>query len=412
MRILLIVLPERFDFYNYLSAAGADIEWTLLWYEKEGQMTVLPEDLPIAFERIAYWTEFSTPAQLLKQLRPDRIIFFEIIDLRQIALIVQASRNGIPTFYLEHGAAGHKETAISRWSDITFTGHKAPYLMKRMTTALPYVIRSKFFYYSVLSGFRSAGSYRKYFLLPFKMIKGAPNKVLAHNLFRERVPLRSIVFNEANFEEYATYTGIDHKDADLTGVPFFDKYYRPEISSKDYVVYIEHPYYEENLQGWTKEHHSKIAETLFRFAELKGIPVFIKLHPRSNRRLWNDYHIPSLVNIVQAGDFTELYLGAKLILGFSSSLINGFLCAKKNVVLLGWHPQPKIFGADFSTTGLCHVSFSPEELDQQFEAWASHNQTLEKEEGYQAFLKKFNHPFDGKATSRVIETIVRNGANR
>ena len=114
MRILLIVQPERFDFYNYLNAIP-NAEWFLLWYEKPGEMAIPADKLPISFEQIFCWTQFSTPNDLLKKIKPDRIVFFEIIDLRQIALIVSARHKNIPTFYLEHGADCSPETAKSRW---------------------------------------------------------------------------------------------------------------------------------------------------------------------------------------------------------------------------------------------------------------------------------------------------------
>jgi hypothetical protein len=406
MRILLVVQPERFDFYNYLSRA-TNVEWHLLWYENQSQMTTPIDKLPLSFEKIHYWTNYRTPRSLLDKIQPDKIVFFEIIDQRQIALIVTAKANKIPTFYLEHGAAGDKETAITRWKEITFNDHKLPYFIKRISKSFGDVLRSKFFYYSVKTGFRSKKSYTKYLLLPFKMLKGAPNKVLTHNKFPERVPDKAIVFNEVNYEEFALYTGISYQDALLTGVPFFDRYYQSVNAEKNYIVYIDHPYYEENLVSWTKGYHEKIANTIYEFAANNKIQVYVKLHPRSDKSLWV---VPDdkkeYVTVIQFGDYTKLFLEAKLILGFSSSLVTGFLCAKKNFVLLGWHPEPHIFGADFSATALCHVSFSAEELSLKYNDWQKHNLTLENETAYIAFLKKFNYPFDGKATDRVIEAIT------
>src|SRR5206468_7595157 len=100
------------------------------------------------------------------------------------------------------------------------------------------------------------------------------------------------------------------------------------------------------------------------------------------------------------------YLQAKLILGFSSSLLTGLLCARKNIVLLGWHPKPGIFGTDFSKTGLCHVSLVTSDLQKQFSMWANNNLARNNDAAYKDFLNQCNNPFDGKATERVIEAIV------
>jgi hypothetical protein len=409
MRILLIVQPERFDFYSYLAEAE-NVEWSLLWYEKPEQMMLQNEQLPINFKKIYYWNQFSTPDKLLKELQPDRIVFFEIIDLRQIALNVAALARNISTVYLEHGAAGDKDTAIERWKEVTFTNHKLPYIFKRLKASFLDVLKSKFFYYSVVKGFKSTRNYFKYLILPFQMLRGAPNKVLSYNKFRERVPAKSIVFNKGNFNEYSLYTGINTKDALFTGVPAFDNYFSATNFTKDHLVFIDHPYKEEMLCNWTSEHHAAVAQALFKLAEQKQTHIYIKLHPRSDASVWQNYSYNNdFVTIIQHGDYLNLFLEAKLILGFSSSLINGFLCAKKNVVLLGWHPEPHIFGVDFSKSKLCHKSLNIEELNEKYDYWVSNNLTEENEIEYQNFLKEFNYPFDGRATERVIKAITENG---
>ncbi|AKQ44797.1 hypothetical protein TH63_02800 [Rufibacter radiotolerans] len=405
MKILLIVQPDRFDFYSYLQKAE-NVEWVLLWYEKPAQMKLSVKELPLNFSEVYSWQEFATPKELIQRIAPDKIIFFEIIDLRQIALIVTANNLKIPTFYLEHGAAGDKGTAIERWKEVEFSRHKLPYLIKRFRESFFDVLKSKFFYYSVTSGFHSADSLKKYAMLPFRMMQDGPNKVLAHNHFKERVPAKSIVFNRANLEEYSVYTGTQPEDALFTGVPFFDKYFKERNVVKDHIVYIEHPHLEEGSVGWTKEHHKNVAEALFDFAEKRNLHLYIKLHPKSNLSYWNSYkYNKDLVKVIQAGDYTDLYLESKLILSYSSSLLTGCLCARKNIVLLGWHPEPRVFGADFSAFGLCHVSLSPSELHEKFDYWIDNNLTLESEDSYNAFLERFNVPFDGQATSRVLEVI-------
>jgi hypothetical protein len=364
-------------------------------------------ELPVKFKQVIFWNDFYTPEQLLLKTKADKVIFFEIIDLRQIALIVTAKKLGITTFYLEHGAAGDKNTAISRWNEITILKHKLPYFLKRIRSSFFDVFRSKLFYYSVRGRFESWKSYLKYLKLPFLMLTAAPNKVLAHCIFKERVPRYSIVFNRVNFEQYQVYTGISEGDAIFTGVPFFDKFYTDNRDEKDYVVFIDHPYLEERLLEWTREHHEKIAKALFQFAAERKIKVYIKLHPISNMDTWKAYRFNNeYVEIIQKGDFTSLYMNSKLILGFSSSLLNGFLCAKKNVVLLGWHPAPQIFGNDFSKSGLCHSSVDIADLSEQYSFWISDNKCTSGQSAYDSFLKQCNYPFDGKATQRVLDAIL------
>lgn len=404
LKILLIVPTDRKDFYEQLkSIPNADVH--ILWHVKKKD-SQKDELLPFIKGQY-YWGKYLTPYALLKKIKPDRIIFFEIIDLRQIALIVAARSKNIQTLYLDHGAANHRETTIKRWDEGSFLKTKLPQLGSRLAKRFSDIVSSKIFYYSVYKKFDSVRSYVKYFFLPFKMLGPSPSKILSKNLFRERVPDQAIVFSEMNFKAFELYTGIDKKDALMTGIPFFDKYYRNKAQELDYIIYIEHPYLELDLLDWNKEHHKKIANALNDFATTQKIKLYIKLHPFSKKSSWSDYIFNTeYVKILQEGNFEQLYLDAKLILGFSSSLITGFLCAKKNIVNLGWHPIPQIFGVDFSKTGLCHVSLSVDELETKFEYWNSHNLAMENEELYEMYLKQYNYPFDGNATKRVVDVII------
>jgi hypothetical protein len=405
MQILLIVEPERVDWYQYLKSDTRN-EYLLLWYENRSDIPDWVKNEPF-FRKVYYWNEFLTPGQLLKQIRPDRIIFFEIIDQRQIALLVTSNKKEIKTFYLEHGAAGDKKTAIKRANEKNyFAKTKVQYLMQRLRTGVGRLVSSKFFYYAAFLHLSSANSLLKYIKLPLKMLFYTPNKALANCLFPERTPYRSIVFNKPNFYQFQLYTGIKEESAVFTGVPLFDSYYSQNYSEEGHISYIDHPYLEGNLYGWTPEHHYKVAHHLFQLAKSRNLKVLVKLHPVSNRAIWENYKFdPKYIEIVQAGDYTKQLLASKIILAFSSSMVNGFLCARKNVVLLGWHPKSEVIGVNFSETGLCHLSLYPEEINTKFDYWTAHNLSLENEKHYDEFVKEFNYPFDGKAKNRVISTI-------
>jgi CDP-glycerol glycerophosphotransferase (TagB/SpsB family) len=404
MRILIVVDPERFDFYSYLSKNSLN-EYCLIWHEKESDMKISAQELPLKFKNIFYWTQFGTPLQLLNVVKPDKIIFFEIIDLRQIALLVTANFKNITTFYLEHGAAGDKEAARKLWWDKDlYKANKWPYFKKRIRN-LKAILQSKVFYYSVLQGFNSFRSFWKYFWLPFQMLRMLPNKALGNNIFEERVPKFALTFNQVNFDQFQIYTGCKQERLVTTGIPFFDRYFSSDPLEENYIIYIEHPYLEQGFLNWTKEHHKKIAEALFQFAKETQTHLYIKLHPASDRNNWKNYEFDErYVAIIQQGDYTDLFLKSKMILGYSSSLITGLACAKKNIVLLGWHPEPHIFGLDFSRAGVCHKSLDIADLTMKVEQWKENN-LCENETNYITFLKKYNWPFDGKATERVFKAI-------
>jgi len=182
LKILLIVPPNRKDFYDQLAnIINADIY--ILWHVRKKDSEA-DEILPFAKGQY-YWTDYITPYTLLKKIKPDKIVFFEIIDLRQIALIIAARSKNIKTLYLEHGAANHRETAIKRWGDKSFLKNRLPQLGSRFAKRFSDILSSKIFYYSVYKKFNSARSYIKFLFLPFKMLGASPNKILKFGFARK-----------------------------------------------------------------------------------------------------------------------------------------------------------------------------------------------------------------------------------
>lgn len=408
MKLLIIVDPQRVDHYSFILEAP-DFNFDLLWHERRQDDPMGDRHRSGRWNAVHYWRDFATPADLLEKVRPDRILFFEIIDQRQIALNSAARRLGISAFYVEHGAAGDSATSMKRWSEVSYARAKVPYLLRRLK-AFPSVLSSKRFYYSELPKLIRDKSRGKYAFLPLRMLMHAsPTKALAGCIFRQRVPAFAILYNECNAEQFRTYMGRGFTEELLPGLPFFDSYYQPAIQTGSHIMFIEHPYLEENLLGWTDLHHRQIADALHRFARERGRKVVVKLHPLSDINNWLRYGFdPKLVEVVQQGDQTHLLLSSALVLGFSSSLVTGLLCARKNVVLLGWHPKPHIFGNDFSKTGLCHLSLDWNDLDGEFDAWSAENKAASDDQKYAAYLKRYNFPFDGRATERVMAIIRHN----
>ena len=407
MKILMILFPPREDHFFYLTN-DSENQYDVLWYERKTDEEENPGKAQLFFKKKFYWNNYLTPVKLLKKAAPDRIVFMEIIDQRQIALITAAKRLGIPTFYLEHGAAGDKKTALQRHqADIPAEKNKKIIRAANRKNSLWHKLRVKIFYYSNMRGFTTFNSLINYWKLPFVMLRHLPNKALGLCIFKERVPDKCIVFNRPNFEEFKLYTGIGEENAVFTGLPFFDRYYNSLTVEKNHILYIEHPMLESGLLEWTIEHHKLISQTLFQLAERKKTVVYVKLHPRSNLALWQEYaDRSSFFKVIRDGEFTELYLTAKLILGYSSSLITGLLCAKKNIVNIGWHPKPQIFGTDFFEYGICHRSLEIDEVNSLLEYWISNNLCVNNPTNYDKFVKYFNFPFDGKASERVIQSII------
>ena len=406
-RVLLVADPRALGAFDYLARgeAGAPpgLRFELLWWERRPDQE---SPAPAWIEAQHYWSDHATPGRLLDRLQPDRVVLSEIIDLRQIALIIAARGRGLPSYYLEHGAAGDAATARRRMSETSIADKLAGSL--RSLRRLPQLLAVRRFYLSVLPLLNSARSRAAFLAFPQALAVLPAMRALRLLRFPERVPATAILFSRANLEEFALFHGPESAyRALLPGVPFFDGYYRarPEVDP-DTVVYIEHPYLEEGLNGWTPAHHERIARTLDRFARERGKRVLVKLHPRSNLALWQKYQLDPAVEVAQVGDYSERFLRAEMILSYASSLLTGMLCARKNVTYLRWHPGDAEFGAPFHQSGLCHTSGDPDDLFEHYDEWLAGNLCVVNEAAYQAFLDRFNWPFDGQAARRVRQAIL------
>ncbi len=402
MRIVFVCPPHRKDFYQYITnILKLEHEVFLLWEYK-----LKPETLPNYDEGIMplYWSNYATPKELLEKIKPDRVIFFEIIDLWQIPLIVTCHKFKVKTFFVEHGVGNSVELVIGRFNEIPSLKERLALYAKKIFYSLPRIIKNRYFFVSAAQ-YLPAKDIPNYFRLTSYFKKYTPFHALSKLKFRNRTPHFALLFNRNNIDPFLLYNEIESQNIIIEGVPFFDKYFLREVVEKDHIVFIEHPYLEEGILNWDNKWHEKIARSLERFAIDYNVSVIVKLHPRSVISNWTRYNLSPLIEIKQKEDVTNDMLTAKLVLGYSSTLINALVTSKKNVVLLGWHPNPVIFGDDFSKSGLCHASFKVEELFEKYNYWLENNLTFDNKSALENFIKEYNFPFDGKATERIIEAI-------
>ena len=225
--------------------------------------------------------------------------------------------------------------------------------------------------------------------------------------FIEKQAKAYLLFNKNNYSLYDYIYNLRNENIYFTGIPYFDNMINCTV--EDTIIYIDHPYLEDKRHDWNLKHHKKIAINLAEFAKKRKQKVYVKLHPRSNKNIWNNYKLESkYFKIIQKEDPTSLYKKAKLFISFSSSLVPGFLSAKKNVVLIAWHPNTdKVLGLDFSAYDICHLSSNPEDIWTKHEEWTSNNLAIKSSSKYDLFLKKYNYPFDGNATQRIYDLIFK-----
>ena len=403
-KILLLFPKKRKDLFYFFEKDKKNKYYLLDDDDDEGDFKQLQDGINFIAD-IYHWKDYTSPKQLLRKINPDKIIFGEIFDIKQIALCIYANSIAVPTFFIDHGVYGSSEeyTQIHASLEKSILKNK----LKKIKNSIFQVIKNRFFYYSVTThvSWKSLPSFLK---LPLYSFIHSTFNALIKLPFKERTPAHFILFCKQNIDRVNQIYFAENKKVHITGFPYYDFYSSMAPKNDDYIVYIDHPYLEVGYLGWDKYHHEKIAKKLNDFAKKNKTKIYVKLHPKSNILFWKAYELDSgFIEVLQFGNFENLYLNAKLLLSYSSSLLIGFLCAKKNVVLLGWHPTPQILGINYFDMNLCHLSLDINELENEYHYWLQNNICKKNQKAYSYFIENYNFPFDGHATERILNLIDR-----
>ena len=396
-KVVLCGCEERVDAYSYLKK-DINNTYSILFSKKSKNRSLKSSDFIVSKY---YQEDYLTSQKLLNHIKPDVIVFFEIFDFYQIAIAIAAKKKGIKTIFLDHGAVTSsrnyiknntlklKKITLNKWKSILFR--------------IPSIIKSRIFYFATLP-FISKKSLVNYLTLPHFIYRYTNAKALNLNPFPEKDAGAYILFNKNNYIHYNYLYHITPSNVFYSGIPTFD--FLRKGDEHEHIIYIDSPYFELNLFGWDKNHHHKVAVALNNFSEKTKRMIYVKLHPLSDINIWNSYNLKSAyIKIIQFENYESLYANARMILGYSSSMIPGFLSARKNVVLLGWFPIDKeIKGLeDLSSMNICHLSLEIDDLNTKYSLWERENKAKKNTRAYKEFLNKYNFPFDGKATERIIK---------
>lgn len=396
MNNIILIFPEnRTDLYSYL-ATDSENHYSILFNENPTETVVLPFFIKNQY----FWNNYRTPYDFIKDTHPKSIIFFEIFDFRQIALAVAAHKLGVNTIFLDHGITSESSLYSEREQPLRKMLSKK---IHNVFTRFFKIIKVRWFYFSAI---RSIDFFEllQFIYLPFLFAFKENTNAIHKVTFVGNTINTFILFSKNNFSRYNYLYHLAHKNISYTGIPYFD--YLKNSHDGDHIIYIDHPYLEEKLYGWSEKHHETIARKLNSFSKQHQVNLYIKLHPKSQKEIWKSYNLTSsYLHVIQDGNFEKLYSGANLILSFSSTMVAGFLSGFKNLVLLGWHPTPRIVGVDYSLTNLCHKSLQLAELETKYSNWLSANKSKQNKAAYIEFIRNFNYPFDGNATKRIIEVI-------
>lgn len=397
--ILFVIQSFRVNLINYLKEEFQ--QFCILTNEK---FTIKDDNLAIF-----YYQSYKTPELLLLDLKPRKIVFFEVFDFQQIALCIAANRLNISTIFLDHGLMGGVEfyDEVNKKNIVKNLTSRMSFIFKEFKS----ILSNRFFFFSSFKYIRGFNEKKKFIELYFFIEFVSSYHAFKLNYLNDRIPKRFILFNKKNVEiRNALYhfSSFPEIKIDITGVPGIPLLKKQKQLSKN-ILFITQPFTEQKLHGWNKKHNDILKNRLAKFAsENNNLNVFIKLHPLSNISLWTINKIPPnlfIIDKISNGEENSFYSSFSLILGFNSTLMLWFLSNRFNVVTLNWHPDKSRTNIIDNLEKISHISNSMNDLDKNFNIWFLSNKIHHNPEEYEKFLENYNPNFDGKASKKILNIL-------
>jgi hypothetical protein len=391
--ILLNWESSRADLMEPFIALKDHFNFSVIWYKE-------PPDHPQKhpFEEY-YFGDFKTPYQLLRKVKPDKIIFFGVHSFPQIALNAAARNKGIYTYTMHHGVFSSNLSAITQMRrDMGIVKSK-----KRFNS-----LASFYFYFSALQ-LSNWKELFKYLFFPFLHHKYGSVEALKKSVFPARLPNKFIQLSPHNAIVYKEMNHLHNDDLFLyIGHPWFDKFLLEikqekniETPEAPYWLLIDFPNIEQNI-GFKKvgaEIKTTFYKNLSAFAKADGCKLKVKLHPAGYNSTYN--YQDDNMELLKEIDILHQISQAKRCFSFYSTLLIPIIYIKRHCIVfdlgldIGLQRELIELGV---ATRLDITGFTYEELI------ADHS-GKKSEEAYKEFITRYLYKTDGEATSRLKEIL-------
>lgn len=314
--ILLCWGYNRKNWIEFFEKLNDDFEFVYLFY-----MYAHEEKEVYTNNRRIYYTDYKTPGQLLRDIKPTKVVFMGLDGLQTIAINIQSRKMGIPTYFMSHGSA---TLSFEDYEHIRYPGRN---LIKESFSGK---LKSWMF---TLRFILSALGFRKLYALPV-LLKFQVQKLFMFELLalrRNKVGIRRpdkyIVFSREDVKFYKELDGASDENFIVLGnieiTYAFEVAKKIGISKKGYLLYLETPLselegHQLDISRLSKDEYNNFISGLNNYAILHNLRLVIKLHPYS----YNNTFLLTHPNIeyVRNAEKESLILHADAVVFYNSSL--------------------------------------------------------------------------------------------
>jgi hypothetical protein len=387
---------------------AADADLTFVEYFFNWGVESHPEYFT-TYGALRFWHEFSSAHALLDQVRPDRVVFFYISSLNQVALKVAAQQRGIPTVHLEHGFRQRYADSLDHF--LMEQGKEQRLNLAKLRRELPHIVRNHLFFLRTIPKVRpparrelaayGAEAYARGVNLSFLLKHG-----------RLRQPDRYVAFSPEIFEFHRELDALTPEQmkqrVTYIGLPQFDQYCNLPTAAVDprNVILIDHQFHGNNMFGWTLEFRREWVQKIHDIIKALGLKLFVKQHPGDISNAWAPYVPKGDVEIIDHDRLRALLPATRLILGgFSTMQLPCAALPHTVLITLEIHPEKgHLPSRQFVDAGVAHAVTDYDDLRARLTDWES--LALAQARHKESFIQQFLHKMDGKAGARLREILV------
>lgn len=352
--------------------------------------------------RRIYYTDYSSPKDLLTQIKPSKVVFMGLDGLQTIAINIQCRKLNIPTYFMEHGSA---TLSIDDFRD--FKTDDRNLLKESLTHKLgAWLFTFKF----IIKALGIKYIYALPLLTRFQLqkLKMHPLLALEKNRTSLRVPSKYIVFSR---EDVRFYKHLNHaRDEDFIVLGNLEINVAIQmaketgVSNDGYLLYIETPLSiiegnEFDINKISIEENNAILSSMNAYAIKNDLKLIVKLHPYS---FSNSFYLQHPNIIYEKGDKKEsLILGANAIIFFNSSLAIPSLYFKPCCMFM--LDRPDKFQSSISELKICTVINYQDMIDDP----ANISFFIPDQKTKQAYIDKYiGAGVDGKGLQRLRQALL------
>ena len=407
--ILVTGTIDRPDIIAILRDARSQARFTFLEYSFHHGSRSHPEYYA-GYGPLRFWNEFRHANALLDEIRPDKIVFFYVNSLNQVALNLVARQRGIRTYHLEHGFRQRYEETVEGEVEQK-QSRKARFDPLKLQREFRDIAGNHAFFARSVLGLEGTKR-RALARFGYEIYVHGPSTHVLRRYAAIRQPDRYVSFSPECFEFHRVQddlTAADMARVEHVGLPQFDHLAALPQAKVDprNVVLVDHSLHQHGIYGWTPEFRTTWVRKIYDIIRQLDLKLWVKQHPFDSSAAWAPYLDSGHVEVVDSERLAAIIPSTGMVLGLYSTMQLP-LAAMAHVafITLEIHPRPpRLYASQpFIDAG---VAAAATDFDQLSAMMARRDHLLEVQvPAKPAFIRQFLHRMDGESGARLRDAIL------